>query len=226
MLSQLLQVFIDLLNQLAQIMPAPWFTFIGAFVEEVVAPIPSPFVMTLAGSLAAAQNSTWMYLLWLALIGAVGKTIGSYLVYAVSDKGEDFVLGKFGKYLGVSHREVEIIGKQLNHGRRDDIVLFLLRAVPIMPTAPVSIVCGLIKLNKRTYIVSTFFGTLVRNMMYLYLGFTSVDALESLNEGIEAQEKIGYVILLGIVALIVGYIYKQRKNDSGLKYLEKKSKRT
>lgn len=102
-------------------------------------------------------------------------------------------------------------------------MIFLLRAVPIMPTAPVSIVCGLIKVKIRTYITSTFLGTLVRNIFYLYLGFTSIGALESLNEGIDSLEKIGYLILLILVVAALGYIYIHRKKDSGLKFLEKKS---
>lgn len=226
MLSALIQPFIDFLQQVAGVWPLPWFVFIGAFIEELIAPIPSPLVMTLGGSLAAAQGSAWIYLGWLALIGAIGKTIGSYLVYILADKGEDLITKKWGKYLGVSPRDVETIGRQLNHGWRDDIVIFLLRAIPIMPTAPVSIVCGMIKLNKRTYIVSTFLGTLVRNIFYLYLGFTSVGALESLNEGIDSLEKFGYLILLILIGLILLFIYRQRKNDAGLKFLEKKDQKT
>lgn len=226
MLSTIIQPFIEFLQQVAGIWPLPWFVFIGAFIEELIAPIPSPLVMTLSGSLAAAQGSVWIYLGWLALIGAIGKTIGSYLVYILADKGEDLITKKWGKYLGVSPQDIETIGKQLNHGWRDDIVVFLLRAIPIMPTAPVSIVCGMIKLNKRTYIVSTFLGTLVRNMFYLYLGFTSMGALESLNEGIDSLEKFGYLILLFMIGLIMFYIYRQRKSDAGIKFLEKKEKKT
>lgn len=222
MLSSVLQPAIDLLHQLAGVLPTEIFVAIGAFVEELVAPIPSPLVMTLGGSLAASQGKTLTYLGLLALLGAIGKTVGSWLIYLIADKAEDFVMNKIGKFVGVTHREVEIIGKHLNKGWRDDVILFLLRAVPIMPTAPVSIVCGLIKLNLRTYLTSTFFGTLVRNVFYLYLGYTSVDALESLNEGIDSFEKFGYLILLVVVAIAFAWIYQQKKKDAGLSFLEKR----
>ncbi len=221
MLSGIIQPFINLLYRISEILPLPWFTFLGALIEEVIAPIPSPLVMTLAGSMAASQKNTWMYLLLLSLFGAIGKTIGSYLIYLFADKGEDLVTNKLGKFLGVSHKEIEAIGKHLNKGWRDVIVLFLLRAIPIMPTAPVSIVCGLIKINLRTYLTSTFLGTLVRNIFYLYLGFTSVNALESLNEGIDSLEKFGYLILIILVAAIMGFIYYQRKKDGAISFLEK-----
>lgn len=221
-MSGILDYFINLLHQISAVVPLPIFTFLGALIEEIIAPIPSPLVMTLSGSLAASQGANWGTIGFLALVGAIGKTIGSYIVYFVADKGEDLVLGKFGKFVGVSHREVEIIGKHLNKGWRDDVILFLLRAVPIMPTAPVSIVCGLIKLNVRTYITSTFLGTLVRNIFYLYLGFTSVGALESINDGIDSFEKIGYIVILVAVAGIFLYVYKMRKSDAGFSFLEKR----
>ena len=56
MLSDLLSYSIDLLHRLATILPIPLFTVVAAFVEEVIAPVPSPLVMTLAGSLAASAG--------------------------------------------------------------------------------------------------------------------------------------------------------------------------
>lgn len=225
MLSQLLQPLIDMLQRFAHIMPLPWFAFIGAFIEELIAPIPSPLVMTLAGSLAAAENAHFSYLLFIALIGAIGKTIGSYLIYIIADKGEDLVLTKFGKFVGVSHKEVESIGKHLNKGWRDDLVLFLMRAIPIIPTAPVSIVCGLIKVKMRTYLTSTFFGTFVRNVFYLYLGFTSVGALEQVNEGLDSFENIGYLIIIVFVAAIMLWIFKQRQKGNGVDFFDRFGKK-
>lgn len=221
MLSSLLEPFIQILHTIAAVLPLPWFAFFGAFLEELIAPIPSPLVMTLAGSLASSQEQTVLFLLLLALIGAMGKTIGSYLIYLLADKAEDFVLGSFGKYVGISSKEVESIGKHLNKGWRDDIVLFFLRAIPIIPTAPVSLVCGLIKVKLRTYIVSTFLGTLVRNIFYLYLGYTSLEAIESVNEGLDSLENIGYLVLLILFALIFFYIYRQRQKEANLSFIQK-----
>lgn len=226
MFSTIIEQIIDVLKQFSGVLPLPWFTVIGAFTEEVIAPIPSPLVMTLAGSLAASAEHAWTYLFVLAILGAAGKTLGSYLIYVIADKAEDILLGKFGRFIGVSHKQVEVIGRHLNKGWKDDVVIFVLRAIPIIPTAPVSIVCGLIKLNLRTYLVSTFLGTVVRNLFYLYLGFTSVNAIESINNDIDGIEKFGYLLLLALLVAGIGYVLYHRKNDTGLKFLEKKHKAT
>lgn len=209
-MSNIIEYFTHLLQSVANFVPLPVFAFVGALVEEVIAPIPSPLVMTFTGSLAAANSASLFYIFVLALIGSVGKTLGSWIVYVVTDKAEDIVVGKFGKFIGVSHKQIEQIGSLLNNGIRDDVILFLLRAIPIIPTAPVSVICGVIKLNMRTYLVSTFFGTLVRNMIYLYLGYTGVGALASLNEGFESWEKLGYLIIFLLFAAGVAFMYFKR----------------
>lgn len=224
-MSAIIAPFIGFLHQLASIVPVPIFTFLGALIEEIVAPIPSPLVMTLAGSLVATNQQGVAQLIVLAVIGAVGKALGSIVIYVLADKGEDFVMKRFGWLLGISHKEVEDIGKHLTQGKRDDIILFLLRAIPIIPTAPVSIVCGLIKYNFKRYITVSFAGTLVRNIFYLYLGFTSVGALESVNSGLDSVESIGYAILFVLFLAMAVMFYIQRKRGTGLKILSRLTKK-
>lgn len=175
--------------------------------------------MTLAGSIAATRQNGYLYLLFIATTGALGKTIASYVMYVIADKFEDVVLIKFGKFLGVSHKEVERIGKYLNKGWKDDILLTVLRAIPIIPSAPVSIVSGLIKLNMRTFLLSTFIGTILRNLMYLSVGFTGVNATESLIVKLEDFEIVGYIIIGVFVVGGLGYIVLRHKKEALLQKL-------
>jgi membrane protein DedA with SNARE-associated domain len=219
-MSEILHGLILFLHDLSTSMPLPLFTAVAAFIEEVIAPIPSPLVMTLAGSLAASAGHPVVYLGLLALVGGIAKTIGSWVVYVLADLGEDIVLGRFGKYLGISHVEVEAFGQHLK-GRRDGLVIFLLRAIPIIPTAPVSLVAGLIKIHLRTYLIYTFLGTLVRNVLYLYFGYTSLQAAASLSEGFESLETIGYVILAIMLAGGIFYFYLLRRRGAGMTMVER-----
>lgn len=213
-MSQIFEPIIEYLGAFSQTVPLPIFVSVGAAIEEIIAPIPSPLVMTLAGSLAAAAGAHWLTLLYLAIIGSLAKTVASYIVYVISDKAEDLVLGKFGKFLGVNHKEVEKLGSQLSGGWRDDLVMLALRAIPIIPTAPVSIISGLLKIKLPTFFWTTAVGYTVRNYFYLYLGSTSTHALESLNEGLGSVEKIGYLIIFVLLVGIAIFFYKQRQDDN------------
>lgn len=214
MFTKLLDPIVAYLHTLSSTVPLPVFTTVGAALEEIIAPIPSPLVMTLAGSLAAAGTHHWLYLVYLALIGAVAKTAASYLVYYVSDKAEDVILTRFGKFVGVSHKEVERFGSQLSGDWKDHLIMLALRAVPIIPTAPVSIISGLLKIDLVTFLWTTAVGYTVRNYFYLYLGATSLDALESLNQGLDSVEKIGYLIIFLLLAGLTLFFYKKRQDDN------------
>lgn len=203
--------FIASLESLTKVIPLELFVLAGSFIEEVVAPIPSPFVMVLAGSLAGAQGHPFVYLLLLALLGAVGKTIGAWILYVVADKLEDVVIAKFGRFLGVTHKEIESIGKKLNGGWQDNVFLLIARAIPVLPSAPISIACGIIKINIKTYLTSTFAGTFLRNMMYLYLGYAGLDNYKHITEGFEGVESLGQIALFGVIAAVVGWAYYKRR---------------
>lgn len=207
----MIDFIIELLQSWANLLPLPLFVFIGAFIEEIIAPVPSPLVMTLGGSLAAAKGMPMVYLLVLAVCGALGKTIGSFIVYWIADKFEHIITGKFGRFIGVTHQQVESLSRRLK-GRREWLVVFALRAIPIMPTAPVSFAAGVLELNKRIYLTATFAGVLVRDIFYLYLGFVSAGALDHLNDSLDTFESIGYILILAVIVAIFVLIYRKRRS--------------
>lgn len=210
------------LIQFAQTVPLELFAFVGTIVEEILAPIPSPFVMTTAGTIVAAQERGFSTLFIIAAIAALGKTIGGVIFYFLADKAEDLVINRFGKYIGFSHTEVEKIGKHFNKTRADDFVLIALRAIPIMPSTPISLVAGFIKLNLRTFIVSTFIGNYIRCFIFLYIGF---EGLTALTEGIDSAESIVKVVVMILLAVAVGFIYYKRGKGNLHEEIVKRFKR-
>jgi membrane protein DedA with SNARE-associated domain len=195
----------------AQTVPLEVFTFVGSFVEEVLAPIPSPIIMTATGSIAAAQEKAMWYLLVLSLIGAFGKTIGAVLVYFIADKAEDILIGRFGKIIGVSHAEVEALGKKFKGTWKDVFLLLFLRALPIMSSAVVSVCSGVIKIRMRTYLIATFLGTIIRDFFYLYVGFTGIETLHRLVDGFDSIESIIQAVIAILIVVFIGWIAWKRK---------------
>lgn len=203
---------ISLIKTLANTIPLDVFAFIGSILEEIIAPIPSPLVMTMAGTLAHTQNHALFYLFWLALVASLGKTIASWLYYVVADKTEDLVLTRLGKFIGISHKEVENVGKHFNGTWRDDVVLLVVRALPIMPSSLVSVVCGFIKLNMRTFIQSTFIGYFIRSFIFLYIGYTGMATYGNVSSDLVSIESfIKIVSSAGLVIFLVWIFYKRGK---------------
>jgi 2,3-bisphosphoglycerate-dependent phosphoglycerate mutase len=209
-MTKLLLPILTYLELMATKVPLEIFTVIGSFLEEVIAPIPSPFVLTIAGSITKAQHNALIYILFIAVLAAASKTFGSWFLYIITDKLEDVFIPRFGKFFGIQHENIEKIGKYFNGTKRDWLVLFALRSIPIMPSSPISITCGFIKLNKRLFIVTTFFGSIIRSLFFLYLGYTGLAASESVIGGLDKTEStVQIFVVIGILALLV-WGYKQR----------------
>jgi membrane protein DedA with SNARE-associated domain len=211
-----MQLFIELMTymeSLANQIPLEIFTFFGTILEEIFAPIPSPFVMTITGSIAQAQGHPMVYLIMVSIIGAAGRVTGTSFLYLIADVAEDIVIGKFGSFLGVSHQEIEQIGSRFNGTARDYLTLILFRSIPVMPSSPISVVCGLIKMNYKVFAIGTGIGSVFRNLFFLYIGFTGLAATESFMEGFESVETIVQIVF--VLALVGGFYYFYRKRERG-----------
>lgn len=216
---EIIEKLIDLLEQLAEHVPVELFAFVGSFIEELIAPVPSPVVMTLSGSMAAANNSPFWYLFVIAVIAAIGKTLGAIILFIVADKTEDVVVSKFGRYVGITEGQIERIGARFQGTARDYVTLLVIRSTPIIPSAPISLLCGLIGLPRKLFVISTFFGTIVRDFIYLYIGYTGLGAAEEIIEGIEGASSI-ITIILGLIGVGVFAYIVYRKYFSSAKKLD------
>jgi membrane protein DedA with SNARE-associated domain len=202
----------DWLKILSEALPLEWFTVVGGFVEELIGPIPSPLVLTLAGSIAADRQSGFWYVILLALLASGGKTAASWLLYLLGDKAEYWIVGKWGEVLGLSHEKVRSWSASFNGGWWDDALIIFLRAVPILPAAPISVLCGVLKIKMRTYLVSTFIGYALRSLFFLWVGYAGTDAYKAIADDIDASEALLTVgIILASVGLLVWLYYAQRR---------------
>ncbi|OGI14371.1 MAG: hypothetical protein A3E38_00350 [Candidatus Moranbacteria bacterium RIFCSPHIGHO2_12_FULL_54_9] len=182
--------------------PLPWFVFIGSFFEEVVSPIPSALIMGTAGSLALVDGRALAYLVLLALIGNLGKTLGAWLYYFIGDKLENILVKPLAKYFGVKHEEIESIGQRFTgHHFKDGGTVFLLRIVPFVPALPVSLAAGIIKMDVRVFLAATYAGNFLKDLLYLYIGYAGLAKLHTLWREIEPV-KLGVDILVAIAIAV------------------------
>lgn len=190
------------------------FAFIASFVEEVVAPIPSPTVMMLAGSLAKVQEYSMLGLFMLALFGALGKTLGALLIYVIADKAEDVIMHRFGKFFNITHEEVEEFGKKLSNGPKDYIVLTVLRAMPLIPSVLLSAGAGLLKIPLPIFIVTTFLGTVIKDGVYLYTGYMGLKIIEFfVRQATEYEIYVQVAIAIAVLGFIAYRVMKKRAKN-------------
>lgn len=212
-MSELLSIIEGWLITMSETVPVELFVLIGGFLEELIAPIPSPLVLGTAGTLIEVAGNGWVYMVWIAVIASVAKLIASLILYVLVDKFEDVFMDKFGKFLGVSHADVEGLGEKLEESPWVNFgVLFGLRALPVMSSAVVSVMSGFVKVDLKIYALATFLGNILRNLFFIGLGFYGLESASGLMDGMNSIESI--MKLLAVATVIGGFLYFRLRKKS------------
>lgn len=193
-----------------EVLPLELFVFIASFIEEVIAPVPSSAVLLLTGSFAAVQERMLLGLIPLVLIAALGKTIGAILVYYLSDKVGAAIITRFGKFFGVTHQAITTFGKNITGSKKDYLLLITFRALPVVPSAVVSIGCGVLKLPFKLFLITTLIGTIVRDSIFIYIGYRGTQVLSAFATHSANIESIVQTIFLTALVATLAYFYFKR----------------
>lgn len=182
--------------------------------EEAISPIPSFIVLIPAGATALAQGLGWWYLPVLGLISSVGRILAAVLLYLLADKGEDLLFGKGRRFFGITHKQLEDFGAKFGRERRGWWGLFALNAIPVLPTSFLSLACGFVKIDFKTFVTASFLGSAVNAVLYLsagYYGLAAVSQLEGLNVFLQV---LAALVMVVVVVWLVAY-QKMRSKKSG-----------
>jgi membrane protein DedA with SNARE-associated domain len=194
----------------------PLGVFLASIVEEIIAPIPSTLVImgtsfvVLKGS--AISLDTFLKLFMnIVLPASLGVTLGSLLVYGITYFAGKPFLKRWGRYLGVSWEDIEKAQKKFEQGYSDDIMLFTVRAIPVIPSVAISAFCGFIRFDVKKYIIITFLGTLVRAFILGFIGWQFGSLYQSAADEISYLEEISLITIVIIIAAFILYKKKYSK---------------
>ena len=197
--------------------PLGWFVFAGSFLEEMISPIPAMLITGIAGSIALVQHYLWWQIGILIFLASLGKTLGAWIYYMIGDKAEDILIGRVGKWFGVTHADVERVGKRFEkHHALDGGVLFVTRVLPFMPTTPFSLASGIFKMNIRLYLSVTMLGYFIKDTGYISIGYFGLARISTLWKDVEhIKAYVDIFLLLGLaVFLYVLYQYRREGHEA------------
>lgn len=172
--------------------------FLATLLEEIVAPIPSPLVPLAAGFFllpvdGSFLEATWKAVFTIAFPVSFGVTLGSLAVYGLGYMGGKPAIEKSKKWLGLSWKDLKKMEDKLIHGSGDEIVLFILRVLPIVPGVAISGFCGIVRYPLKTFIVITFLGAFVRALALGIVGWYARGLYTIYSETISNVEKYFFV---------------------------------
>jgi membrane protein DedA with SNARE-associated domain len=148
--------------------------FLLTLLEQVVAFIPSAAVPTLAGFMLLPDipilQAFSTILFAIVLPASVAAIIGSGFVYGIGYWFGKPAIDRFGKWFDLSWKQVHVLRKWFERGR-DELLIFLSRAIPIIPLSPISFGLGLMRYDFKAFLTFTFPGCFVRFLLYSLLGW-------------------------------------------------------
>src|SRR3990167_1192551 len=124
-------------------------------IESACIPLPSEIIMPFSGFFVA----TGRFNLWgIALAGGIGNTIGSIITYAIGRYGGRPLLEKYGKYILISHRDIDLSDKFFRS--EEALAAFFGRLLPVVRTF-ISLPAGIAKAAFWQFVVYTFVGSFI-----------------------------------------------------------------
>lgn len=191
--------------------------FLAALLEEIIAPIPSPLVPFAAGFLLLPIDGSFLETIWRALFTiafpvASGLTLGSLVIYGIGYFGGKLAIEKSKRWIGLSWEDLEKTEKRLIRGKGDEIALFILRIIPIVPSAAISGLCGIARYPLRTFATITFLGSFTRALLLGMIGWYTGGLYTVYIETISNIEKYVLIALIILVILFIGwFLFKKNR---------------
>ena len=133
-------------------------------IESACIPLPSEIVMPFSGYLVYRGDLQ----LWaVALAGAVGCVLGSVVAYWLGAWGGRPLVAKYGRYVLVSHRDLELADRWFD--RHGDITILVGRLLPVVRTF-IAFPAGLTRMAMGKFLAYTFLGSLIWCWVLAWIG--------------------------------------------------------
>lgn len=178
-------------------------------VENIFPPIPSEVILTLGGFMTSKDGVT-MSLFGVIMYSTFGSMLGAIILYYVGfifnkDRLLKIVRSKVGRVLCL--KESDIIKSDNSFNNNGDLTVLYSRFVPILRSL-ISIPAGVNRMKFSIFLIYTFIGSLIWNMVLVSLG-----KLVGENYMVVAGifSKYSKVVLVLLILFIIYKIYKKIK---------------
>ena len=142
--------------------------FLAALIETIIPPIPTMVVFPTAGFIASQNGLGLPELFFLGILGGLGASVGSTVIYLIALKLGRTALLKYLKYVKVSEKKLTKV-EQWFQKYGDKAVLFG-RMIPVFREM-VSIPAGLLKMKLPKFLAYTILGSCGWSMTLIFIGY-------------------------------------------------------
>jgi membrane protein DedA with SNARE-associated domain len=162
--------------------------------------------MPLAGwRLVLDEGHGVLYVLLAGFWGAVGSLIGSLVEYYVSRAGGRPLIEKYGKYLLITHKDIERADRWFE--TRGELTVFIARMIPGV-RGFISIPAGIARMNVVRFSIFTFIGALPWTIGLAWGGFLLGENYNSIRE---VSKPFDIPIIATVLVIVIWFLWRRIK---------------
>jgi len=162
-------------------------------IESACIPLPSEIIMPFSGYLVFKGT---LNLAGVAVAGATGCLLGSWLAYALGAWGGRPLIEKYGSYVLISHHDLDLADRWFVH--HGDITVFTARLLPVVRTF-IAFPAGVARMPLGRFSLYTFAGSLIWCWVLAWIGMKLGENWDTLGVYFHRFDAlIGLVLLAGI----------------------------
>ena len=194
------QAVLQFIERMYDVLQWPGVVFMMA-IESAAIPLPSEIIMPFAGWMLIQNEGLGIGHVFLAgFYGALGCLLGSWVAYWVGAKGGRPLLERYGRYLLITHHELDVADRWF--ARYGDAIVFFSRLLPVVRTF-ISVPAGVARMNLWKFSVYTFVGSFPWCFGLAYGGYLLGERWEVLRAAMRPFDIPIVVVFLLLVAFYV-----------------------
>ena len=148
--------------------------FVAALIETIIPPIPTMAVFPTAGFIASQNGLSVAEAVLLGIVGGLGASIGSTVIYLIALKLGRTVLLKYLNKVRISEKKLDRVERWFE--KYGDKAVLIGRMVPVMREM-ISVPAGLLKMKIPKFILFTFIGSCIWSSITILGGYYFGEAM-------------------------------------------------
>jgi membrane protein DedA with SNARE-associated domain len=166
-------------------------------IESACIPLPSEVIMPFSGFLVASGRFNLQIV---AIMGAIGCLLGSYVAYYVGAHGGRRFIERYGRYLLIAPHELEAADRFFE--RWGSLAVFLSRMLPVIRTF-IAFPAGVSRMKLLPFTIYTLLGSYIWCLVLAYAGMKLGQHWDELAPYFHRFDAvIAIVLVLGIAVLV------------------------
>lgn len=177
--------------------------------ENIFPPIPSEVILTFGGFMTTTSN---LSIIGVVLSSTAGSVLGAIILYIIGLQLDveriDKIVTRWGHILRITMKDVNKADAWFD--KYGPLTVFICRFVPLIRSL-ISIPAGMSNMNFLIFLIFTTFGTLIWNIILVWLGASLGSSWDVIVEYMDVYSNVVYTFLYLVVIFLLIIFIKRRR---------------